>query len=147
VAEKRSDVEIVRDQITREVTNDAYDIAGDIFRQPEPDVARVSNDQIDARYRRAFEEGDRKYLLSEAQRDPRQFLEATKRLGVSLPTEPIVPEEPLPRLAQAAAPLPLPPPSAVQQATPVPPVSVPSQSAAPAPVAPVPAEPPAPTVY
>jgi len=124
VAEKRSDVEIVRDQLTREVTNDAYSIADDIFRRPEPDVARMTNDQIDARYRQAYQAGDRQYLISEAQRDPRQFLEATQRLGVQMPSEqPLEPQLALPRQAQGAAPLP--PQAQPPLAPPPPPVIAP----------------------
>jgi|SRR5262245_8240277 len=139
MAERRSDVEIVRDQLTREVTNDAVVIAGQVFRRPEPDVTRVSNDQIDERYRRAFMENDRQYLIGEAQRDPQQFLAATGRLGVVMPPDKPL-EQPVspPKPAQTRAPLPAPPPSTLPPTTPItepvptaPPTQLPVQPPAP----------------
>jgi hypothetical protein len=141
--DRRSDVAIVRDQITREVSNDAFAIASQVFSTPEPDVTRVTSQQIDDRYRRAFVENDRPYLISEAQRDPKQFLEATGRLGVVMPPDKPLspPEPPLPQPAQAAPPLPQPPPTVLPEATPVPPevLSAPTTPAPPPLAAPPPA--------
>jgi hypothetical protein len=145
MAEKRSDVQIVRDQLTREVSNDAAVIAGQVFRQPEPDVARVSNAQIDARYARAFEENDRAYLIAEAQRDPKQFLEATQRLGVVLPPDkPVEQPAPLPKPAQPRIQPPEPPPSVMPQTMPIdtPPEQLIGPSTPPAPTTETPAPPP-----
>ncbi len=147
MVERRSDVEIVRDQLTREVTNDAAVIASQVFRRPEPDVARVTNDQIDARYRRAFAENDRQYLISEAQRDPQQFFAATQRLGIVLyPNQPLDQPVQPPRTAQTRAPLPAPPPNVLPQTAPLPlPAQPPTQpSVPPVPEGAIP--PPAPTV-
>jgi hypothetical protein len=101
------DPTVLRDSLTREVTNDAYSIASQIFKGPHEDVARVSNEQLDARYRQAFMSEDRGYLMAEASRDPAQFLAAMERLGVSMPPgEEIQPDPPLPKAAKSAAPIP-----------------------------------------
>ena len=123
---QKSEAELLRDSMTREVSNDAYHIATQIFAQPQPDMARMSNDQVDARYRQAFESNDREYLSKEAVRDPRQFLESMHRLGVSMPPDQSVPAQPpLPRPAQAAAPVPQPPPQTLESAQAVPAEQVP----------------------
>lgn len=111
------DPTVLRDSLTREVTNDAYAIAGQIFRGPQPDVARVSNQQIDERYRQAFLSEDRDYLMQEAVRDPAQFLAAMDRIGVQMPPgEELQPDPPLPKAAKSNAPIPK-PPTAVQPTT------------------------------
>jgi len=104
------DPDVLRNSLTREVTNDAYAIAGQIFKGPHSDVGRVSNEQLDERYRQAFTSGDRSYLMAEAVRDPAQFLASMERLGVSMPPgEEIQPDPPLPKEAKSAAPIPKPP--------------------------------------
>jgi hypothetical protein len=102
-----SEAEILRDSLTREVTNDAYAIAHQVFKGPEGDVSRVSNEQLDERYRQAFLTEDRDYLMAEATRDPAQFLAAMDRIGVQMPPgEEIQPDPPLPKAAKSAAPIP-----------------------------------------
>lgn len=118
--------------MTREVSNDSYAIAQQVFGQgQQPDVARMSNQQIDDRYMQAVQNGDRDYLSSEAVRDPRQFLESMQRLHTAgrisvPPDQALEPQPPLPRPAQAAAPVPQPPPQTLQSAQGVPTEQVPS---------------------
>ena len=145
-----SEVALLRDSLTREASNDAYAIAQQIFKGPQPDVSRVSNEQLDERYRQAFMSDDRQYLGQEATRDPAQFLAAMQRLGVSMPPgQELQPEPALPKSAKANVPVPKPPESALQQlypsaqavpaAQPVPPMVLPTP--APAPVQPSPLAP------
>jgi len=102
-----SDPQVLRDSVTREVTNDAYSIAQQIFKGPMPDVSRVSNEQLDARYRQAFLSNDRNYLMQEAARDPVQFLASMERLGVTAPPDkPVETQPPLPKAAKPNVPLP-----------------------------------------
>jgi len=143
----QTDANALRDSMTREVTNDAYSISQQIFRGQEGDVSRVSNEQLDERYRQAFASEDRTYLMQEATRDPVQFLASMQRLGVSMPPgQEIQPEPPLPKAAKANVPLPKPPEQALQSTYPtaqeVPPPEVPPQSSVP-PAAPMPLAPPA----
>jgi len=138
----QTDANALRDSMTREVTNDAYSISQQIFRGQEGDVSRVSNEQLDERYRQAFTTEDRSYLMQEAVRDPVQFLASMQRLGVSMPPgQEIQPEPPLPKAAKANVPLPKPPEQALQSTYPtaqeVPPPEVPPQSPVP-PAAPMP---------
>jgi hypothetical protein len=136
----QSEAEQLRNALTREVSNDAYAIAGQIFKGPEGDVARVSNDQLDARYRQAFASNDRSYLMAEAGRDPAQFMASMQRLGVQMPPDaPVETKPPLPQAAKANVPVPKPPASALEQLYPAP-TAVP----APAPVVPPMVTPPAP---
>src|SRR5215831_19608879 len=115
------DPEALRNALTREVTTDAYNIAGQIFRGPQGDVSRVSNDQLDERYRQAFLSNDRQYLMQEAVRDPTQFLAAMERLGVSMPAGEQLPTEPaLPQAAKSNVPVPKPHPEAQPQTFPAP---------------------------
>src|SRR5215471_5691119 len=112
---QQSDTEMLRDSMTREVSNDAYAIASQIFKGPEPDVGRVSNQQLDERYRQAFVSNDRQYLQQEATRDPAQFLASMQRLGVTMPPgQELQPEPPLPKAAKANVPVPKTPPQAQQ---------------------------------
>lgn len=113
---QQSDTELLRDSMTREVSNDAFSIASQIFKGAEPDVARVSTQQLDDRYRQAFMSNDRQYLQQEATRDPAQFLSAMQRLGVTMPPgQELQPEPPLPKSAKSTAPVPKPPAQALQQ--------------------------------
>jgi hypothetical protein len=153
------DTEILRNSLTREVTNDAYAISNQVFKQPDGDIARVSNDQIDERYHQAILNGDRPYLMQEAGRDPAQFMESMNRLiasgkAVMPPDKPVPTDPPLPRDARSNAPIPKPPEGAVQpmfqspQEVPpstAPAVPTPPPSVTPSPMgAPVPMPPPAP---
>jgi len=129
---------VLRDSLTREVTNDAYAIAGQIFKGPHSDVSRVSNEQLDERYRQAFMREDRGYLMAEASRDPAQFLAAMERLGVSMPPgEELQPDPPLPKAAKSAAPIPK-APTATQPTTYAAPEDVPALPTPPAAPAAVP---------
>jgi len=111
----QTDTEALRNSLTREVTNDAYAISAQIFKGQEPDVARVSNEQLDQRYRQAFLSNDRSYLMQEAGRDPAQFMASMERLGVTMPAGQELSQDPkLPKEAKANVPLPKPPESATQ---------------------------------
>jgi hypothetical protein len=136
-----TDSQQIRDSMTREVTNDAYAVSQQIFKGQEPDVARVSNAQLDERYRQAFSTGDRQYLMAEAQRDPSQFLASMQRLGVTMPPGQALQTEPkLPSAAKPNVPLPSPPAAALPAPLASPP-AMPAPSAAPPPPA-VPSIPP-----
>jgi hypothetical protein len=89
-----SEVQKLQDDITREVNADAAHLARTVFGKPgdQPDLARVSDEQLASTYRRAYQTGDRKFLVSEAQRDPEQFLRVAEQLGVTLaPPQPAMP--------------------------------------------------------
>jgi hypothetical protein len=74
----------LRDEITKEVNADASHIAKSVFGEVAdmPDTARISDERLDEIYRRAYARGDRQWLLSEAQRDPLQFIKVARRIGV-----------------------------------------------------------------
>jgi len=146
---QQTDTEALRNSLTREVTNDAYAISSQIFKGQEPDVARVSNDQVDERYRQAFLKGDRGYLQQEAVRDPVQFLASMDRLGVTMPPGQEITSDPkLPAAAKANVPLPKPPESATQatyqQFAQVPSLPLPQPAPAPVPASLPPAAAPGP---
>jgi predicted Zn-dependent peptidase len=110
-ARKSNENELVRlrDEITDEVNGDASHIAQSVFGDAaqHPDVGRVSNQQLESTYRRAYQSGDRTFLQSEARRDPQQFLKVIEKIGVRIPppTPPPVPvSPPPPGLAAGAAP-------------------------------------------
>ena len=134
-----SEVALLRDSLTREASNDAYAIAQQIFKGPQPDVSRVSNEQLDQRYRQAFATDDRQYLGQEATRDPAQFMAAMQRLGVQMPPgQELSPEPALPKTAKANVPVPKPPESALQQLFPSP-EAVPQSAPVPSMPVPLPA--------
>jgi len=134
-----SEVALLRDSLTREASNDAYAIAQQIFKGPQPDVSRVSNEQLDERYRQAFASDDRQYLGQEATRDPAQFMAAMQRLGVQMPAgQELQPEPALPKTAKANVPVPKPPESALPQLFPSP-EAVPSMAPVPSMPVPLPA--------
>lgn len=122
---KTDEVTELRDEITHEVNTDAEHLARQVFprKGKQPDMQRVSTETLDARYRQAYISNDRQWLTSEAQRDPEQFIEVVRRIGVMLPEE-IGQGSPLPSLPATGQPmapeLALPPP----QGAPAP-VSVP----------------------
>lgn len=144
MAQNPQDPEALRNSLTREVTTDAYNIAGQIFRGPQPDVAHVNNDELDQRYLQAIHTDDRQYLMSEAARDPTQFLNSIARLSdagkIFVPPDAGIPQEPpLPPGARSNVPIPQPHPDALpatfKQPDQVPAVpAVPSPPTAPGPV-------------
>jgi len=144
VPQAPQDPEALRNALTREVTTDAYNIAGQIFRGPQPDVAHVNNDELDQRYLQAINSNDRQYLMSEAARDPTQFLSSMGRLHeagkIMVPRDAQIPQEPpLPPGARSNVPIPKPHPDALpatfKEPDQVPAVSaLPSPSTAPGPV-------------
>jgi hypothetical protein len=145
-----NEVSQLQQEITREVNTDAEHLARSVFGKPgaQPDMARVDDQTIDARFRQAYQTQDRKWLVGEAQRDPEQFVKIARRIGVMLPEEsaPTTQPEALP------AALPAPPPSPMMAAPlpPAPPVVSPAPLALPGAVAspgqPVPLTVPAPGV-
>ncbi len=122
------EVQKLQSEITDEVNSDAQHIATAVFGKPGnmPDMRRVSDDELNARYRQAYQNQDTKWLTQEAQRDPEQFVTIARRIGVVLPEE----------LGQVA-PAPLPAsPASPPQAPPPPPPPVPAPAfPPPAPVA------------
>ena len=101
----RSEVVDLRDEITREVNTDADHLARSIFPHVDamPDLRRVPNETVDARYKAAYQANDRQWLQQEARRDPEQFLATAKRIGV---TKPDAAPNPPTALPQPAAQLP-----------------------------------------
>jgi len=139
-----SEVEVLRNSLTREASNDAYSIAQDVFKGTMPDVSRVSNEQLDARYHQAILTGDRQYLQAEAARDPAQFMASMKRLiddgrAVMPPEKPLETQPALPQAAKANVPVPKPPEGAQPQQ-----FAQPEQVPAPQPALPMPPAPAAP---
>jgi hypothetical protein len=113
----------LQDEITREVNTDAEHIATSVFGKvgTQPDVQKVTDDQLNSRYRQAYLTNDRAWLTQEAQRDPDQFIKVARRIGVMKPEElgqvlPQQPPQPPPPPPPVPAPAPLPPPGV----TPVP---------------------------
>jgi hypothetical protein len=77
----------LQQEITNEVQRDAPAIAQGVFgdNKNHPDMAQVSNQKLDDLYRQKYQTNDRAWLQSEARRDPQQFLDVAKRIGVSMP--------------------------------------------------------------
>jgi hypothetical protein len=77
----------LQQEITNEVQRDAPAIAQGVFgdNKNHPDMAQVSNQNLDDLYRQKYQTNDRAWLQSEARRDPQQFLDVAKRIGVSMP--------------------------------------------------------------
>jgi hypothetical protein len=77
----------LQQEITNEVQRDAPAIAQGVFgdNKNHPDMAQVSNQKLDDLYREKYQTNDRGWLQSEARRDPQQFLDVAKRIGVSMP--------------------------------------------------------------
>ena len=121
-------IQRLQDEITNEVNADAQHIATSVFGKPGnmPDMQKMTDQELDSKYRNAYLNGDRQWLVQESQRDPNQFEKVIQRLGVLLP-EDIPPMPPPP----APPPPPLPPPVAAP-APPLPPGVAP----APAPIQP-----------
>lgn len=74
-------------EIANEIKRDAPPIAKGVFgdNKRHPDMATVSNAELDQMYRAAYGRNDRQFLTQEAQRDPQQFLDVTDRIGVMDP--------------------------------------------------------------
>jgi hypothetical protein len=87
MAKNASEILKLQDEITREVTGDAAAIATGVFgdNKNHPDMAQVSNQKLDDLYRQKYQTNDRAWLQAEARRDPQQFLDVAKRIGVSMP--------------------------------------------------------------
>lgn len=119
----------LQDEITREVNGDAEHIATAVFGKPGdmPDMQRMSDEELDARYRQAYQGQDRQWLTKEAQRDPEQFVKVARRIGVVRPDEmppPAPTPTPAPALTQPMPALPMPaPPAPVAAPAPVPPMT------------------------
>jgi hypothetical protein len=152
-ASSKNEVVALNREISNEISRDAPEIAVGIFgdNANHPDMARVSNQQLDDLYRQKYIANDRTWLQAEARRDPVQFEKVTDRLGVTTPP-PGTPAPPDPNafanaaMASASA---APPPGL--PAAPPPPVAAmptpPALSAAPVvPLAPPPVPAPAPPV-
>jgi len=136
--------ELVRlqSEITNEISRDAPHIATMVFgdAKDHPDIAGVSNQQIDDVYRQKFQAEDRTWLQAEARRDPEQFLKVAERIGAKIPP-PQPPPPPMPAPV-AAAPIvpPVAPPAAPQLPPPAPvpaalPVAPPESAPMPVPLA------------
>lgn len=105
----------LQDEITHEVNTDAQHLATSVFGKVggQPDMQRVTDEQLDSRYRQAYTNNDREWLTQESQRDPDQFIKVARRIGVMKPEEigqGLPPPPPPPPPPPVAAPAPLPPP-------------------------------------
>jgi hypothetical protein len=127
-------------ELANEVKRDAKPIADGVFgdNARHPDMASISNAELDRLYREAYARNDRAFLQQEASRDPQQFLAVTDRLGVSDPPldqhgKPVGPDPSAPEqvLQNAAAS----PPGAGMGAS-LPQLQAPMPAALPPPVAP-----------
>ena len=136
---KQGELQQLQYEITNEISRDAKPIAQGVFgnNARHPDMATISNAELDALYRQKYTANDREWLQQEAQRDPQQFLDVTDRIGVQDPPmgsdgKPtgIDPNALLKTMqqnaAQAQPPPPVPPPTAAPAALPPPlPAAVP----------------------
>jgi hypothetical protein len=139
---KQNEIVRLQGEITSEISRDAPAIAAGVFgdNKNHPDMAQVSNTQLDDLYRSKYQANDRTWLQAEARRDPQQFLDVAKRIGVQPPSSaPGVPPPPTPNMAakQMATALAGPPPAG---AAPPAPAAMPPM---PGPQAALPAPPPA----
>jgi hypothetical protein len=140
---QKNEVVRLQSEITNEVQRDAPEIARGIFgdNADHPDMAQVSNQQLDQVYRQKFLSGnpqDRQWLQGEARRDPEQFLKVAERIGAKLPP-PSPPPAPVPPPVPQAPPMIPPMATGAPQLPPMPaPMPVAPPIPAPAPVAPQP---------
>jgi hypothetical protein len=83
------EIQKLQQEITGEVNADAQHISTAVFGKTGamPDMRRMSDDELNARYRNAYQTQDRQWLTQEAQRDPEQFVTVARRIGVMLPEE------------------------------------------------------------
>lgn len=124
------EIQKLQDEITGEVNADAQHISTAVFGKTGamPDMRRATDEELNARYRNAYHTQDRQWLTQEAQRDPEQFVNVARRIGVQLPEElgqgQLAPE-PTPAFPPAsppmAAPAPVLPPIPAPVAVPPPP--------------------------
>ena len=84
---KQNEILQLQSEITNEIHRDAGSIAQGVFGENKnhPDMAQVSNQQLDDIYRQKYLSNDRQWLQAEAKRDPQQFLDVAKRIGVQAP--------------------------------------------------------------
>src|SRR5262245_29489915 len=84
---KANELQQLQYEITNEISRDAAPIARGVVgnNARHPDMATVSNQELDRIYAAAYLRNDREFLMQEAQRDPEQFLQVTDRLGVPDP--------------------------------------------------------------
>jgi hypothetical protein len=133
-ASRQNEISKLKDEITAEVNRDAPAIAQGVFgdNAQHPDMARVPNQQLDEIYRQKYLANDRPWLQSEAKRDPQQFLDVAKRIGVQLPSA-APPQAPQAAPAMPAPAMPPPPvaPPQLPPATPPPAIVVPPAAPAP----------------
>src|SRR5438477_1135088 len=101
-------------ELANEVKRDAKPIADGVFgnNARHPDMASLSNAELDQLYREAYARNDRAFLQQEATRDPQQFLDVTDRLGV--------PDPPLDQHGKPVGPDPSAPEQVFQNAAPPP---------------------------
>jgi len=130
---KQHELTQLQDEISVEISRDAPHIATMVFgdAKDHPDIAGVSNQQLDDVYRQKFEAQDRTWLQAEARRDPEQFLKVADRIGAKVPP----PQPPPPPMPAPVAAAPIVPPVAPPAAPQLPP---PGLAPAPPPVAPPP---------
>jgi len=107
---KQNEIAQLQYEITNEISRDAKPIAQGVFgnNARHPDMATVSNVELDQMYRDAYARNDRTFLMQEAQRDPEQFLAVTDRIGVADPPQdmhgkPIMPQQQNDQLAESLA--------------------------------------------
>jgi len=101
---QRGEIQQMQQDIANEIKRDAPSIANGVFGNNalHPDMATVSNQELDQLYLNAYQRNDRQWLMAEAQRDPRQFLQVTDRIGV--PDPPVgIDGKPIPPQAQQDA--------------------------------------------
>jgi hypothetical protein len=153
---KGSELQQFQYEIANEIRRDAKPIADGVFgnNARHPDMASLSNEEMDRMYRDAYARNDRKFLTQEAQRDPQQFLAVTDRIGVPDPPtdpsgKPIPPQASQDALANTlqqqalqnavqAQPAPVPPPVPPPMAAPPAALPPPPPTIGPAPLSPTP---------
>jgi hypothetical protein len=101
---KQGELQQFQYEIANEIRRDAKPIADGVFgaNARHPDIATLSNAELDQMYRDAYARNDRTFLMQEAQRDPQQFLAVTDRLGVEDPPTDRT-DKPIPSAADADA--------------------------------------------
>ena len=72
----------IQDDITQELNGDASLIAKELFGDKMPDMGTASDTEALDIMRQKYAEGDRRWLVGEARRDPAQFLKLSQQLGV-----------------------------------------------------------------
>jgi len=131
---KQNEIVALQQEITNEIHRDASSIATGVFGENKnhPDMAQVSNAQIDDLYRSKYQANDRQWLQAEAKRDPQQFLDVAKRIGVQPPdttpgAPPVQPANAFEKAMMANAGAPPPPalPPAPVAPAPIPPAPMP----------------------